>query len=342
MASPNPFYPDESDTPAHCMALHSRLAYSGHREVADQLKFHRFDKLYLFTYLGSNAYLAGFQKPEGKMCWILAFRGTENDYKDILHDITVFKRTADYDHGYRVHGGFLTAIQHVWGSWGRQQPDNPDDIYTRVGPKGISEILVREVRQQDTLWVTGHSLGGALAHLAAYYIQRDMKLSVTGLYTFGAPRLLDKDMAELLKTEKPFPAYRFVHAADIVPRVPPWVMGFHHGAPEWYISKKGDIYKKPGIFLKFKDIWYRQFFFILMVAAIVFGFFQYISGFNFWLWNALLGLAVGMLAWLMIPRLFKLIPFPLLRGLRFRAFSDHQINKYVEHTSNEKGFERVS
>ncbi|WP_018947914.1 hypothetical protein [Thioalkalivibrio sp. AKL17] len=68
---------------------------------------------------GTNAYLArcGSTPEEGGRRWVLAWRGTEADYQDIIADVTVFKRTADYHHKWRVHGGFLTALQAVWGSW---------------------------------------------------------------------------------------------------------------------------------------------------------------------------------------------------------------------------------
>ncbi len=332
MSELSKYQPVESGNPAYSMACHSQLAYSGHRYVADKLKVHGFDRVYLFTYQGSNTYLAGYPMNKGAHGWILAFRGTENDYKDILHDITLFKRTADYDHSYRVHGGFLTALQHVWGSRGRQLPAKPDDIYRRIGPEGISEILIREVHPKDSLWITGHSLGGALAQLAAYYVPRDLNLPITGLYTFGAPRLLDPQMALNLKKQKFFPVYRYVHAADIVPRVPPWFLGFRHGAQEIYISKKGKIFQKPGILFKFFDIWYRQFLLIFLVAAVVFITSTYANWFDYWVWNSMIALTAGLLSWLMLPRLFKLIPFPILRGLRFRAFTDHGIQKYVNAT----------
>lgn len=322
-----PVYTDKLES---CMARHSMLAYRGQRELADEMQRSGFERVFVFTARASNAHLAKFPHEDHTNSWILAFRGTENDYKDILYDITLFKRTADYDHGYRVHGGFLTALQNIWGSWGRPYIEKPDDIYERVGPKGISEIIGENVNPEDHLYVTGHSLGGAMGHLAAYYIDRDLPVDVTALYTFGAPRALDRDMAKKLNKQKPFPVYRFVNASDIVPRVPPYFLGFRHAAKEIYISKNGKVYRQPGVIRKFKDVWMVQVAMLVLFAILVFGLLEWAAWNGFWLWNALIAVGVGFVMFLTITRLIKMLPYGILRRLKFRAFTDHGIQKYVD------------
>ena len=72
----------------------------------------------------------------------------------------------------------------------------------------------KETRQRLPLFITGHSLGGALALLATKLVAPD----VTGAcYTFGAPRVANYEYFRLLKT----PVYRIVNSSDVVPRVPP-------------------------------------------------------------------------------------------------------------------------
>lgn len=77
------------------------------------------------------------------------------------------------------------------------------------------EILDRLKDQQDLpLYITGHSLGGALAVIATWY-QSSERLAAC--YTFGAPRVGDHGLMDRFKT----PIYRIVNGPDPVPMVPP-------------------------------------------------------------------------------------------------------------------------
>lgn len=86
------------------------------------------------------------------------------------------------------------------------------------------EILdkIQEFRTNDqTLWFTGHSLGGALAMLAAastYF--EDPKLLADGIYTFGQPRTCDQTLATTYDKALKSRTFRFVNNNDIVPQVP--------------------------------------------------------------------------------------------------------------------------
>ncbi|WP_017301844.1 lipase family protein [Nodosilinea nodulosa] len=78
--------------------------------------------------------------------------------------------------------------------------------------------------------VTGHSLGGALATIAALDIQynlgqkRDLSFEV---YTFGSPRVGNSAMVKSYNGRIPN-SYRFIHGWDIVTRVPRTWQGFDH------------------------------------------------------------------------------------------------------------------
>lgn len=64
------------------------------------------------------------------------------------------------------------------------------------------------------LYITGHSLGGALAVVATWY-QSSNRLGAC--YTFGAPRVCDQALMDKFKT----PIYRIVNGPDPVPFIPP-------------------------------------------------------------------------------------------------------------------------
>lgn len=86
----------------------------------------------------------------------------------------------------------------------------------------LDEVLSRR-RSRQKLWLTGHSLGGALATLAAGHVQPQ---PVHGLYTYGCPRVGNQAFVAALPQQS---HYRFVHRDDWVTTVPPELLGYVHG-----------------------------------------------------------------------------------------------------------------
>ena len=125
---------------------------------------------------------------------VLAFRGTEaTSIKDIKADAKA--TTTSCETGGRIHSGFTEAYDCV-----------ALDIRKKLKEPSLVNL---------PLFITGHSLGGALATIAA------KKLSHNGgkaaCYTFGAPRVGDMKWISQIKT----PIYRLVNAADCVTMLPP-------------------------------------------------------------------------------------------------------------------------
>ena len=135
---------------------------------------------------------------------VLAFRGTEKKISDWLTDVRCIPAVEGK---IRVHTGFLDAFTKNVDAEGRTVEEL------------VREILDRPEARDERgtplpLFITGHSLGGALALLATRLIAPD----VTGAcYTFGAPRIGNYELFRFIKT----PVYRVVNSSDIVPRVPP-------------------------------------------------------------------------------------------------------------------------
>jgi triacylglycerol lipase len=102
----------------------------------------------------------------------------------------------------RVHSGFAEAFAEI--------SDHLDAI-----------LAARRPHQR--LWLTGHSLGGALATLAAAHVGAN---AVDGLFSFGAPRVGDAAFTALLPAQR---HVRFVHRDDWVPLIPPEILGYTHG-----------------------------------------------------------------------------------------------------------------
>jgi triacylglycerol lipase len=136
---------------------------------------------------------------------LIAFRGTA-DLRNWLTDLDCeLVRVGKF----RVHRGFLESMEAV--------------------ESDLDGLLAGE--NPARLWLTGHSLGGALAKLFALWaLERGH--AVAGVYTFGQPRVGDADFARhydsLLKPQ----TFRVVHADDIVPRVPWLLARYRHAAHE--------------------------------------------------------------------------------------------------------------
>jgi hypothetical protein len=90
-----------------------------------------------------------------------------------------------------------------------------------------------------TVFVAGHSLGGALAQLCALDLRLSARLPDVRLTTFGAPRVGNAVFARWLDAAVG-PHARFTHARDVVPSVPPSWAGFAHAGREvWVVDAPG-------------------------------------------------------------------------------------------------------
>lgn len=221
-----------SDRTAWIMSKMSQLAYD---------RFEDDDKASLHEKLGSGGFtlLATFNQESEKvvahtqaflaikpgLMAVLAFRGTTANFKQILTDLDAKWITTGNG---RVHKGFEEALGIV-----------EEEITTAVEalPEGIP------------LYVTGHSLGGAVATVSAMHLEKLRPLSAC--YTFGSPRVGSPEWADGVKC----PVYRTVNAADGVPLVPLsmflapflfWIarigfIGFQHVGDMRYLTTEGQL-----------------------------------------------------------------------------------------------------
>jgi triacylglycerol lipase len=182
------------------MSEMSALAYWGPELIAEQLGRWGFARAAGIADLATDT--SGFIATRGRVL-VLSFRGTSG-FKNFLTDGNIRRVRADWAEG-TLHKGFKSALDAVW-----------PQITSALGPP--------EAQQAD-IWLTGHSLGAALAQLAALRLTRE-GYRVRSVYTFGTPRIGDKDFVADYDRRLVAQSFPHVNARDVVTRVPPLALGF--------------------------------------------------------------------------------------------------------------------
>lgn len=130
---------------------------------------------------------------------VVAFRGTEGDAGDIATDAS---KSLVFRPGYGkscLHLGFTRAFEELW---------------EQMEPR-VAELA----RAGQSIFLTGHSMGGALATVAASELQR-LGSPPTGVYTFGSPRVGNKVFASWYDEHLKDRTFRYVNGMDGVPGLP--------------------------------------------------------------------------------------------------------------------------
>ncbi|KAF2036442.1 alpha/beta-hydrolase [Setomelanomma holmii] len=146
---------------------------------------------------------------------VLSFRGSRsvrNWITNVNFPVTLTTICADCG----AHAGF-------WTSWLEAQ----SNVLSAISKAKAQYPSFRIV-------ATGHSLGGALASIAAGVL-RSQGTSVD-LYTYGAPKIGLQGISEYISATNKGANYRVTHKADPVPKLPPALLGFRHISPEYYVT----------------------------------------------------------------------------------------------------------
>ncbi|MBV6699937.1 lipase family protein [Kitasatospora aureofaciens] len=212
------------------MARASDLAYKNDTEIDEQARAWGFDTVRHhetrftppFPLQDTQAYTMA-----GDRMIVTAFRGTEPaQIRDWLTDATTPPWPGPARTGY-VHHGFAEALDSVF--------------------PGVQKTIAELRTNGQTLWFTGHSLGGALAMLAAarLYLE-EPRLLADGVVTFGQPRTCDRALATAYNKGFSNRTYRFVNNNDIVPQLPP-EPAFTHVDALRHIDSAGRIHQTTGL-----------------------------------------------------------------------------------------------
>lgn len=200
------------------MADHSRLAYiRDQKRVTKILKDAGYPNVRFIWNddTGTKVYVAWNDDQA-----VISFTGTEPDggSADFLTDLDFIPVKSGQ--GGVTHGGFKKAFDSIW-----------DELSELIG-----ELI------EKSIWITGHSLGGALAvHTAS-------RILAKGCYTFGSPRVGSKKFNKSILT----PIYRVVKNNDIVTRIPTPPVYWHHG-DTYFITDKQQVLVNPTQFKMLRE-----------------------------------------------------------------------------------------
>jgi len=216
------FVSGQSCSPLQLAVEAARLAY--HRaevdpaqriRLADALARVGFADLVLFvdSKSGAEAYAAR-RSADGTS--LLSFRGTQPDnFQDLIADLRA-NLVAWPESAGRVHDGFAVAVRAL-----RPQ---------------ILEWIDSAKPDLNKLILTGHSLGAAMATLAASI------WPPAWLVTIGSPRVGD---AAFIATVVAKYSVRFVDCCDAVTEVPPEIGGYVHIKDYKYLTRDAGIVENP-------------------------------------------------------------------------------------------------
>lgn len=209
------------------LAYCANLAYESRADIGaalGQLGFTLSDRFYFSDDGRGSTNTQGFIAGDSRKI-VIAFRGTEGGVlRDWITDAKITKSiwTPETYIG-EVHNGFYSALSSVWGH--------------------IRSELDRLLDRAQTVWITGHSLGGALAVLAGATLRLlGDPVHVSGIYTFGQPRLGDKRFRNAFNTVLKSRCFRMVNNNDVVARIPPQFMGYSHVGTLRYFDADGRLF----------------------------------------------------------------------------------------------------
>jgi hypothetical protein len=140
---------------------------------------------------------------EGQRATFVTFAGSDpGKFQDWITDFDAMPSPKD------LHSGFERAVETVLPA--------------------IQAALGKRVAPNLPVFFTGHSLGGALAILAAWRISLLPNAPEIVVYTFGSPRNGGREFFNDYTPRLGDFTFRLVHGTDIVPTVPPTLLDVYH------------------------------------------------------------------------------------------------------------------
>lgn len=160
---------------------------------------------------------------------MISYHGSES-VRNFATDAYATMSEIEWASGY-AHTGFLLGFEKTW-----------DQVYGALNTHATKQgVGIREMK----IKVVGHSLGAALATLAAYRLAAVSEVKPE-VINFASPRVFDRNAASNYEKELKIRTLRVVHkdtttGTDPVTLVGPGILGFKHIGALFEIEKGGAI-----------------------------------------------------------------------------------------------------
>jgi hypothetical protein len=189
---------NESAINAVALCNAALLTYSAQADIREYLAQWGFQESRILRGFSTQGFVA-----RRDSVLVVAFRGTEPiKADDWLSDINYYQRELAAGVPGRVHGGFANTLGEIASAL-------------------IDAVAELTAGEETRVFITGHSLGGALAVLAAALLHFISGRRIAGVFTYGQPRVGDPDFSAAFDRTLGPVTFRYVNDLDIVPHVPP-------------------------------------------------------------------------------------------------------------------------
>lgn len=117
--------------------------------------------------------------------------------------------------------------------------------YRSVADEVMENVRILRAKKQRPVFLTGHSLGGALATICSLDLWVKLEISRREIFvsTFGSPRVGNTDFAMVYKEVVPL-HWRIVVDPDMVAKLPK--VGYRHVGKKAVLTPHGDMFLDPG------------------------------------------------------------------------------------------------
>jgi Lipase (class 3) len=247
---------------AFWMGQLSKLAYEDQAVLASKLTALKIPQTKLVTFGSKVTGAQGFYLNTGKAGFLI-FRGTEIKPVDLLTDADGVRKLPLGPGGAFAHSGFTRSVRSLWGA---------ERIAIDANTIDIRKLIVDH---KGPLYFGGHSLGGALAVVAAHMATFDgcrinaagavtdwdtsaaaldaskvagtsrytteclnRGIPMAGIYTFGQPAVGEENLVKILELRlksEQIAYFRFVNRNDPVPSLSPKLFKYAH------VGDNGDV-----------------------------------------------------------------------------------------------------
>jgi len=248
-------HPD--DTVAHVLATAAGYAYSDAATVAmimarmglENNRCRMIGQYVDAMFICSTSFL--IQSQDGRVA-ILAYRGTEpSNFVNWLTDADVYPEKVSFPFGggagaFDVHAGFYRNVRAT-------RFEVVAALLRALEGRSVHETGEPVPHPLEALYITGHSLGAAMAAMLAVMLITEpayapIAAKLRSVYTFGQPMIGTPEFAAACEAT-PFLArglHRYVYRRDVVPTLPPEASGpFAHFGTEHHYDRAAPWATRP-------------------------------------------------------------------------------------------------